>query len=178
MVTRKSVAAKTATQSPARGATKPARAASVRPAPAKGVTKSDGKTTVAKAGGKTATATKAGSARSAAPQVSPKVARKDARKAAQRPAAKVPAHEIKIAHGGRLAGTKSVDTASSEATISAGGFLMAFPLLLLLTDAGLVPARVWSGVMFASGRVGVTATAANLAFIFCDHRDPAALEYP
>ena len=91
MVTRKSVAAKTATQSLARGATKPARAASVRPAPAKGVTKSDGKTTVAKAGGKTATATKAGSARSAAPQVSPKVARKDARKAAPRPAAKVPA---------------------------------------------------------------------------------------
>ncbi|VVE50289.1 DNA-3-methyladenine glycosylase [Pandoraea morbifera] len=91
MVTRKSVAAKTATQSPARGATKPARAASARPAPARGVTKADGKTAVAKAGGKTATAAKAGNVRKAAPQVAPKVARKDARKAEPKPAAKVPA---------------------------------------------------------------------------------------
>src|SRR5215469_17672320 len=33
------------------------------------------------------------------------------------PAAKVPAQEMKMAHGGRLPGTKSVVTASSEATI-------------------------------------------------------------
>src|SRR6185437_96641 len=38
------------------------------------------------------------------------------------PAAKVPAQVMKMAHGGRLAGANSVVTASSEATISAGGF--------------------------------------------------------
>ncbi|WP_425494826.1 DNA-3-methyladenine glycosylase 2 family protein [Pandoraea morbifera] len=46
---------------------------------------------MAKAGGKTATAAKAGNVRKAAPQVAPKVARKDARKAEPKPAAKVPA---------------------------------------------------------------------------------------
>src|SRR5215469_9516665 len=87
------------------------------------------------------------------------------------PAAKVQAHEMKIAHGGRLAGANSVVTASSEATISAGGFLMAFPLafpwLLMSSVPVLRRLRVPSGVgMLERGRVDVTTTAADPAFIF------------
>jgi hypothetical protein len=39
----------------------------------------------------------------------------------------VPAQEMKIAQGGRLAGVNTVVAASSEATISTGSFFMAFP---------------------------------------------------
>src|SRR5579863_10696478 len=67
------------------------------------------------------------------------------------PAAKVPAHEMKIAQGGRLTGAKSVVTASSEATISAGGFLIAFPLavdvvsaMLCLSYAGFRCGQSWA----------------------------------
>ena len=55
------------------------------------------------------------------------------------PAANVPAHETKIAQGGRCDGVKIVVAASSEATISAGSFFMAFPLtvrLLVQSDGG------------------------------------------
>jgi hypothetical protein len=58
------------------------------------------------------------------------------------PAAKVPAHETKIAHGGRCAGVKTVVAASRDATISAGNFFMAFPRVANFDDADLAPASL------------------------------------
>src|SRR5665213_2814399 len=62
------------------------------------------------------------------------------------PAAKVPAQDTKIAHGGRFDGVNTVVAASREATISAGSFFMALSfrvscvgnvLMRLVFSAGL-----------------------------------------